>query len=103
MVTALHQASDLVLHHLDDASITASIGAGVVRWSGSASAARLQLLRRTAAQVEMPVTIERAPWPLRSELGHFGLYRAGVNQLMNSLRHTFDPQGTLTVALAGQS
>ena len=103
VVTALPQAIDLVIHHLDDATITASIGAGIVRWSGSASAARLQLLRHTAAQVEMPVTIERAPWPLRNELGHFGVYREGVNRLMGSLRHTFDPQGTLTVALASQS
>lgn len=102
VITELRQAINLVLHHLDDATITASIGAGVVRWSGSASAARLQLLRRTAAQVEMPVTIERAPWPLRNELGHFGLCRKGVNRLMGSLRHTFDPQSTLTVALAGR-
>ena len=103
LVTGLDQAIDLVLHHLDDTTITASIGAGVVRWSGEASAARLKLLRRTAAQVEMPVTIERAPWPLRSELGHFGAYREGVNRLVGSLRHTFDPQDTLAVALAGQS
>ncbi|MCZ6858042.1 MAG: hypothetical protein O7F70_08595, partial [Gemmatimonadetes bacterium] len=103
VVTDLDKALDLLAHHLDDESITASIAAGAVRWSGSASTDRLQLLRHTAAQIEMPITIERAPWSVASSLGHFGAYREGVNRLMESLRDTFDPNHTLVTALGAKT
>lgn len=103
VVTDLDRALDLLAHHLDDESITASIAAGAVRWSGSASIDRLQLLRHTAAQIEMPITIERAPWSVTSSLGHFGAYREGVNRLMESLRDTFDPNHTLVTALGAKT
>ena len=37
------------------------------------------------------MTLERAPWPVRHALGHFGAYREGVGQLVGRLRDTFDP------------
>ena len=103
VVTDLDRALDLVAHHLDDESISASIAAGVVRWSGTAPADRLQLLRHNAAQVEMPITIERAPWSVRNALGHFGAYREGVGRLMGSLRNTFDPNHTLATTLGPET
>jgi glycolate oxidase FAD binding subunit len=72
VITGLDHAIDLLAHHLDDESVSASVTAGAVRWSGVADPSRVQLLRHTAAQVEMPVTIERGPWRLQDELGHFG-------------------------------
>ncbi|MCZ6915917.1 MAG: FAD-binding oxidoreductase [Gemmatimonadetes bacterium] len=99
VVTALDRAVDLIAHHLDDDIVTVSVACGVVRWTGTAEADRCRLLRHAAAQVEMPVTVERAPWNARSALGHFGAYREGVGRLMGSLRHTFDPAGTLVVPL----
>lgn len=103
VITDLDRALDLVAHHLDDESITASIAAGVVRWSGAAATDRLQLLRHNAAQIEMPITIERAPWSVRHALGHFGAYREGVGRLMGSLRNTFDPNHTLVTALGAET
>ncbi len=103
VITDLDRALDLVAHHLDDESITASIAAGVVRWSGAAATDRLQLLRHNAAQIEMPITIERAPWSVRYALGHFGAYREGVGRLMGSLRNTFDPNHTLVTALGAET
>jgi hypothetical protein len=48
------------------------------------------------------MTVERAPWEIRREIGHFGAYREGVGQLVSKLRETFDPKGSLQVALEGQ-
>ncbi len=102
VVTGLHRVIDLLIHHLDDEFISASVTAGAVRWSGSATAEHVKIVRHAAAQIEVPLTLERAPWPLRSEVGHFGAYREGVSRLMGSLRTTFDPSGTLVVALGDQ-
>ena len=99
VVGALDHAIDLIAHHLDDDIVTASVAPGVVRWTGTAEPDRCRLLRHAAAQVEMPLTVERAPWSTRSVLGHFGAYREGVGRLMGSLRTTFDPAGTLVVPL----
>jgi glycolate oxidase FAD binding subunit len=104
--TSLHDALDMVAHHLDENCedwISVNVLSGVVRWSGTATVDRLRLLRGTAAQREMPVTLERAPWGIRSEMGHFGAYRDGVGRLIHSLRRTFDNQGTLVVPLGDGS
>lgn len=96
--TALDEALDLVAHHLDEPVadwISVTVAAGTIRWSGSASAERLALLRRVAAEREMPVTLERAPWPVRAAVGTFGAYREGVARLVDGLRHSFDPAGAL--------
>jgi len=103
VITGLDHAIDLLAHHLDDESVSASVAVGTVRWSGTADASRVQLFRHAAAQVEMPVTIERGPWSLQSELGHFGAYREGVSRLMGSLRDTFDPNRTLVVPLGAET
>ncbi len=93
------EALDLLAHHLEEGSVAVSIPAGSVRWSGDSSVERIRLLRHAAAQREMPVTVERAPWGLRSALGHFGAYREGVGRITAALRRTFDPTGVLVVPL----
>jgi hypothetical protein len=47
------------------------------------------------------MTLERAPWPVRRALGHFGAYREGIGQLVDRLRSTFDPKQSFSVALEG--
>ncbi len=96
--TALDDALDLITHHLSEEWISVTVPAGAIRWSGHASAEHLKLLRHQAAQLEMPVTLERAPWDVRNGLGHFGAYREGVGRLVDRLRRTFDPAGVLVVA-----
>jgi FAD/FMN-containing dehydrogenase len=95
--TSLDDALDLVEHHLQEGWMSVGVGAGIVRWSGDAAVDRLKLLRRAAAQQEMPLTLERAPWEVRSQVGHFGAYRESVGRLVSALRHTFDPAGVLVV------
>lgn len=90
---------DLLQHQLGDDWVSASPGVGTIRWSGEATAERLRHLRRTLATLEVPLTLERAPWELRSAVGHFGAYREGVGPLVSGLRHTFDPSERFVVAL----
>lgn len=92
---------DLLQHQLGDEWISASPASGAIRWTGEASVDRLQRLRRTLAGLEVPLTLERAPWPLRGAVGHFGAYREGVGPLVAGLRRTFDPGGALVVATEG--
>ncbi len=100
--SALDEALDLVAHHLPEGWLTVTIGAGVVRWSGDTTADRIKLLRHTAAQREMPLTLERATWQLRELVGHFGAYREGVGRLVGALRRTFDPAGVLVTAIGDE-
>lgn len=93
---------DLLQHQLGDEWISASPAAGAIRWSGDATADRLQRLRRTLAALEVPLTLERAPWAVRHAVGHFGAYREGAGPLVAGLRRTFDPGGTLVVATDGE-
>jgi glycolate oxidase FAD binding subunit len=91
---------DLIAYHLDEAVedwISVTVPAGMVRWSGDASAEHLRALRHAAAAQEMPLTIERAPWSVRKELGHFGAYREGTARLVSALRQTFDPGHVIQV------
>lgn len=97
--SALDEALDLAAHHLPEGWVTVSVAPGVIRWSGEAAPERLRLLRHTAAQQEMPLTLERAPWPVRHQLGHFGAYREGAGRLITSLRRAFDPAGVLVTAV----
>jgi glycolate oxidase FAD binding subunit len=92
---------DLLQHQLGDEWISASPAAGAIRWTGDTNIDRLQRLRRTLAGLEVPLTLERAPWPLRAAVGHFGAYREGVGPLVAGLRRTFDPGGALVVATEG--
>lgn len=99
---SLDAALDTIAHHLDetvDDWISVTIPAGTIRWCGAARAEHLRLLRRVLAEREMPLTIERAPWPVRSALGHFGAYREGVARLVAGLRRVFDPAGILVAPL----
>ncbi|HEU5039534.1 MAG TPA: FAD-binding oxidoreductase, partial [Gemmatimonadales bacterium] len=92
---------DLLAHDLDEGLVAAGAGAGMIRWTGDAPVERLRAVRRAAAAREIPMTLERAPWPVRRALGHFGAYREGVGQLVGRLRDSFDPGQCLSVALEG--
>jgi glycolate dehydrogenase FAD-binding subunit len=94
-------AIDLLAHDLDEALVSAGAGNGMIRWTGDAPIERLRALRRSAASREIPMTLERAPWPIRRALGHFGAYREGVGKIVGRLRGTFDPGQCLNVALEG--
>jgi len=97
--SSLDRALDLIAHHLREAWTTASMAVGGIRWSGTADPDELRLLRHTAAQQEIPITIERAPWAVRARLGHFGAYREGAGPLVTGLRKAFDPAGVLVAPL----
>jgi len=92
---------DLLQHQVGDEWISASPGAGTIRWAGETTVDRLRRLRRTLAGLEVPLTLERAPWPLRRAVGHFGAYREGVGPLVAGLRRTFDPGEAFSVAVEG--
>ena len=91
---------DLLQHQLGDEWVSAAPGLGTLRWSGEATAEHLRRLRRTLAALEVPLTLERAPWELRRAVGIFGAYREGIGPLVAGLRRTFDPAGTLVVPVA---
>jgi glycolate oxidase FAD binding subunit len=99
---ALEDALDLLALHLDERVadwIGVTVPAGVARWSGAAAGDALKRLRRAAAEREWPVTLERAPWDVRSTVGHFGAYREGVHRIVQGLRAVFDPAGILVTPL----
>jgi len=104
--SSLEQALDLVALHLDERVadwITTTLPAGVIRWSGDAQPHELRRLRNAAAQLEWPLTLERAPWELRAAVGHFGAYREGVGYLVQRLRAAFDPAGVLVTGIDAES
>ena len=92
---------DILAHDLDEGLVSAGPGIGTIRWTGDAAVDRLRAVRRATAAREIPMTLERAPWPVRRALGHFGAYREGVGQLVGRLRDSFDPGQCLSVALEG--
>jgi glycolate oxidase FAD binding subunit len=89
---------DLLQHQVGDEWVSMSPGTGSIRWSGDTNADRLQRLRKSLSVMEVPLTLERAPWELRRVVGHFGVYREGVGPLVSGLRRTFDPGSRLVVA-----
>ncbi len=92
---------DILLAHLGEGLLAAGITSGAVRWAGEVDAPRLRALRLLLATREVPLTLERAPWPIRRSVGHFGAYREGVGPLVGRLRDTFDPRQSIAVALEG--
>ena len=92
---------DILLAHLGEGLLAAGITSGAVRWAGEVDAPRLRALRLLLATREVPLTLERAPWPVRRSVGHFGAYREGVGPLVGRLRDTFDPRQSIAVALEG--
>ena len=101
LADGVDETIDLLAHDLDEGLVSAGAGAGMIRWTGDAPVERLRAVRRAAASREIPMTLERAPWPVRRALGHFGAYREGVGQLVGRLRDSFDPGHSLSVALEG--
>jgi glycolate oxidase FAD binding subunit len=103
--TDLEQALDLLNDTLDEdegAMASVSVLNGVTRWSCETSVAKLLNLRSLAAKQDWPVTLERAPWDVRSSVGHYGAYRDGVGKLVASLRGVFDDRDLLVVPLGDQ-
>ena len=98
----LDEMIDVFAERLDTGLLSAGAGRGLLRWSGEAAVDQIRDLRRIAAEREIPVTLERAPWGVRQALGHFGAYREGVGVLVSKLRSTFDPDPTFPVALEGE-
>lgn len=96
---ATNELLDMLQHQIGDEWISVTPAVGVIRWAGDASAERLRHLRRALAGLEVPLTLERAAWPLRTAVGHFGAYREGVGPLVAGLRKVFDPGERLVVAL----
>lgn len=97
----LDEVIDLLAEHLDTGLISAGPGCGLLRWSGEAPVDKMRTVRRLAAEREIPLTLERAPWRVRHAFGHYGAYREGVGTLVSKLRSTFDPDPTFAVALEG--
>jgi FAD/FMN-containing dehydrogenase len=95
----IDETIDLVAETLGEGLLAAGPGNGGLRWTGETDPERIRRLRRTLAPREIPLTLERAPWPVRRAVGHFGAYREGVGQLVGRLRETFDPGHRLAVAL----
>jgi len=90
---------DLLQHQVGDEWVAADPAAGTIRWAGDTNADRLKRLRRTLAGLEIPLTLERAPWALREAVGHFGAYREGLGPLIAGMRRVFDPKATLITAI----
>ncbi|HUL50288.1 MAG TPA: FAD-binding oxidoreductase [Gemmatimonadales bacterium] len=90
---------DLIQHQVGDEWVSASPGVGTLRWAGDTTVERLRRLRRALAALEVPLTLERAPWSIRRAVGHFGAYREGAGPLIAGLRQTFDPGNALAVAV----
>ena len=101
LADGLEPLLDIVLEQLGEGLLAAGITSGAVRWAGEVNAARLLALRQLLATREVPLTLERAPWPVRRSVGHFGAYREGVGPLVGRLRDTFDPRQSIAVALEG--
>lgn len=97
----LDEMLDLLADKLDTGLVSAGAGQGQLRWSGDAPLDALRTVRHLAAEREIPLTLERAPWALRSAFGHFGAYREGIGRLVSKLRGTFDPDPTFAVAIEG--
>lgn len=99
LVDGVDEALDLVLAHLGEGLLSAGAVSGLIRWSGVADATALKSLRAALAPREVPLTVERAPWHVRREVGHFGAYREGVGGPIATLRDAFDPGRVLVAAL----
>ncbi len=94
----IDETIDLVGDHLDEDLVSIGLVDGLVRWSGRAESKRLRALRRAAAAREIPVTLERAPWPVREAVGHFGVYRESGAPAPGWQRQ-FDPGRRIVMAL----
>lgn len=104
--SALETLLDLIAHHVDETCadfITATVTTGTARWSGRVQADRIRLLRNACAQQEIPVTVERSPWRVLSEVAHSGAFRERLGPIIASVRKAFDPAGILVTSLSADS
>ncbi len=101
--SSIDHVLDLTTHYLSESWTAVTSSVGIVRWSGTATLDDLRRMRHAAAQEEIPLTLERAPWAIRAPFGHFGAYREGVGRLVTGLRETFDPAGILIAPMESES
>lgn len=94
----LDETLDLMAEQLGEGLVSAGALAGGLRWAGDATAERLRAVRARAVTRELPLTLERGPWPLREAIGHAGAYREGGAPPLSRLRDEFDAGGTFVVA-----
>jgi len=94
---SIDEVLDLLINRLGEGPLTAEPASGGIRIGAETDSGAIPFLRTTLAEREIPLTVERAPWELRSIAGHFGAYREGVNTLVTRLRTSFDPSGTIVV------
>lgn len=97
--TSMPDTVDLVAERLGPGRMSFGLSRGGLRWTGSADVGPLLDLRQALAEREIPLTVERAPWPIRSAVGHFGAYRIGVAALSARVRDVFDPNRILMAPL----
>lgn len=102
MPDGIDDTLDLVVGRLGEGLISAGPVSGAIRWSGHAGAQTVRALRTELASREIPLTLERAPWPVRRAVGRFGAYREGLSGKMHHLRDAFDPNHVLVTVLAGE-
>lgn len=94
---------EVLREQVDLGLVSAGLGGGGVRWCGEASGEAIASLRRLTAPFGVSVTVERAPWPVRREVGHTGASPDGVTPLVDRLRDVFDPARTFVVPLEGET
>ena len=93
---------DMLAHELDEGLVSAGAGQGMIRWTGDAAPERLRALRRAAAAREIPMTLERAPWPSAPRAGSFrGLSRRRGTDRGTACETRSIPGQCLSVALEG--
>lgn len=97
--TSMPDTVDLFTDRLGAGRMTFGLSRGGLRWTGPAEVQPLLDLRTALAEREIPLTLERAPWPIRSAVGHFGAYRIGVGALSARVRDVFDPNRILMAPL----
>lgn len=90
---------DAIGETIGHSRLSASLGAGGLRWAGNPAPAHLRALRARLAEREIPVTVERGSWAFRNAVGHFGSFREGVRPLAERVRSVFDPGHLLVSAL----
>jgi FAD/FMN-containing dehydrogenase len=101
--TALARCCDAAARLATRTAISASVSAGLLRVSADCTPEAAHRLRQAMTEIEVPVTVERAPWTLLADTGHFGAYREGVGPLVARLRETFDPAAVLVVPVGAGS
>lgn len=99
LAEGIDETIDLVVARLGEGLLSAGPASGTIRWSGDTDAMALEALRAELATREIPLTLERAPWSVRTAVGHLGAYHEGARAPIAGLRDTFDPRRVIVAPL----